>query len=121
MLVHDGVYSYYVVLSQLGVAGGCNHALLPRYVSFIPCLSGALAGAQHGCLCLPADWVSQLEQHPDYGKFSSAAVQQALGNDGGQQPQPAQGEAELVNTTLNMGRDGAVLLARLVAQLDRTA
>jgi hypothetical protein len=77
-------------------------------------------GALHGSAWLPRDWLEQLEQHPDEASFFDAAAVRQYATQaggaarlGGSAPGPV-----VVRTTRDMGRDGAVQLARLLAMLD---
>jgi hypothetical protein len=95
----------------------------------IACMAGALVGALHGTAWLPASWTSSLERAADEDRFfNMPAVEQLLmqepedGGGGlstgaGPQAQDA-GTEVLVRGTRNMGRDGAIRLARLVARLN---
>lgn len=91
--------------------------------------AGALVGVRHGSSCLPQQWLQQMEvDAAGSAFFNKEAVQSVLGHqqntDGSiqQQQQCTAGnggnDVDLVYTTKNMGRQGAVLLARLLAQLD---
>jgi hypothetical protein len=89
---------------------------------------GALVGARHGSSWLPEYWLGQLEQDAA-GRtfFDKVAVQSLLSQQeaasdtaGGRQQQQAEGggDGAVVHSTRNMGREGAVVLAMLLAQLD---
>lgn len=98
-----------------------------------------MTGALHGTIWLPDDWYTDVEQNAaDCQCFDLSAVQAIL-QEGtadtahkdrrAEPPQPAEAEqlgqagssdgVQLVcNNTRNMGREGAVVLGRLLAQLD---
>lgn len=124
---------------RLGRACACFMALV-QPPCMLPCFAGALVGARHGSSWLPEQWLSQLEtdaagvvffntppveavlsaQHPAGPGVEGGCAQQHL-----QEPQllqrtgeAAASEQQLVLTTKNMGREGAVVLARLLAQID---
>lgn len=106
-----------------------------------PPLTGAIAGALHGSDWLPPDWLEQLEagrrcnaanleeffdmpaveatlqeQEQQHVETDMAAVS-GDGGDAGAAAAAVHGPV-LMHTTRDMGRDGAVLLARLLARLD---
>lgn len=78
-------------------------------------VAGALVGAAHGSGWLPQHWLSQLETDAQGVAFfgRAAAEAEAAADDAGED-----GGAQRVLTTCNMGKDGAVELARLLAELD---
>ena len=86
-------------------------------------------GALHGTAWIPKSWLDNLENSNNPGFFDQAAVDAALTADSNSESEAVaaasqerneQGEQQhkLVHTTRDMGRDGATLLARLLAKLD---
>lgn len=106
----------------------------------IACMAGAMMGALHGTAWLPQQWLSNLENgtkpprnnHGQHKTFFDQAAAEALLAAGAACRTPvaadapaaaddhaaAAGGSEVVLTTRDMGRDAAVQLARLLAQLD---
>lgn len=85
--------------------------------------AGALVGAREGCAWLPQQWLAQMEQDAAGTTFfNMPAVQEELSQEAGsaarQQEQQQGPEKELVCCTRDMGRESAVVLAQLLAQLD---
>lgn len=87
-------------------------------------------GALHGSAWIPKSWLDNLENHNELDFFNQAAVDAVLAADDTSNRTEAAASAaqgcegqrgqqqELVRTTRDMGRDGAIVLARLLARLD---
>ena len=122
----------------------CEAGMMLMCAVTLFCSAGAMMGALHGTAWLPQQWLSNLENgtkpprnnHGQHKAFFDQAAADALLAAGAacrtpaaaaDAPAAADGHAaaggrlsgsEVVLTTRDMGRDAAVQLARLLAQLD---